>query len=185
MTNEKNPLHSSSLKVTKISIAINLFWSPFDIVVQRQRTTFLSPFDGLESTISTSHWMATKKFDCQGIWVVGLGLVPKSCIQWRSKQAWARSWGFGHEWAHYKTHTFVISCIFFLMCEDFIFFEQSMPYTWKKVGVLWRALKSTTLIVKTIMCWTSRLNLLEDPHTNYTWLYIYFSSKLNLNLPHL
>ncbi len=71
---------------------------------------------------------------------------------WRwSKQTWAQSWGFGHVWVHYKTHIFVIPCIFFLTCEDFVCSKQLVPYTWKKVGVFWKALKFIVQIVKTIV----------------------------------
>ncbi len=39
-------------------------------------------------------------------------------------------------WVHYKTHTSFILCIFFVINEDFVCFKQSVPYTWKKVGIL-------------------------------------------------
>jgi hypothetical protein len=74
-----------------------------------------------------------------------------------------------------------------MMCEDFVCFKQPMTYTWKKVGVLWRALKFTTSIVKTIVCWTLGLNFLEDPHTDSLYTFILnltlIYTTLNPNLP--
>jgi hypothetical protein len=63
------------------------------------------------------------------------------------------------------------------MCEDSICFEQSMPYTWKKMGVLWRVLKFMMPIMKRIVWWTSKLNLLKDLPTNSLDLFF-----LNLTL---
>jgi hypothetical protein len=99
--------------------------------------------------------MVTKNFGCQGIWAVKSGLVPKSCIQWQLKVI-ETSLGpilqLGHVWVKYETHNFVILCIFFLTCEDYVYSKQLMSYIWKKVGVLWRVFKFTTPIVKIIMC---------------------------------
>jgi hypothetical protein len=73
--------------------------------------------------------------------------------------------------------TFPSFCVLsYVMCEDFVCFEQSMPYTWKNVGSFLRALKFTMPLMKIIVCWILRLNLLEDPNT----IPITF---INLNLP--
>jgi hypothetical protein len=61
--------------------------------------------------------------------------------------------------------TFLSFCVLSsMMCEDFVYFQQLVPYTWKKVGSFLRVLKFTTSLMKTIVCWTLRLNLLEDPN---------------------
>jgi hypothetical protein len=65
----------------------------------------------------------------------------------------------------------------FTMCEDYVYSKRSMPYTWKKVGALWKAFNFIMSIVKRTMCWTWMLNLLEEPIP----IYYTFLFELNLN----
>jgi len=103
------------------------------------------------------------------------------CLNWafngnwrRLNLAWAHSWAFGSVWVHYKTHVSFILCFKKKMTyEDFVCFEQLIPYTWKKWVSFLKALKFMTPLVKTIVCWTLVLNLLEDPNIDSFNIFIF------------
>jgi hypothetical protein len=87
--------------------------------------------------------------------------------------------GLSDVWVHYKTHTFVISCIFFFTCEDSLFWTITGIHLEENGSPLRGFLSSRHWLWKQLC---ARLECWSFWRTPYQLLYIFF--ELNFNLPH-